>query len=226
MIITLDIETIPSGCPKFRAKVASEIKPPATMKKAETIAEWVATEKESAIDEAVLKTSFDGGRGSIVCIGYAIDDSQVYTLTGDEKTMLENFYSHLTSEYSARDDMVFVGHNISAFDLRFMFHRSVVNSVVPPAFMPFQAKAWDKSIFDTMTYWAGFKDRVSLDNLCDIFGIESNNTHTGADVYPMYKEGKIDEIASYCADDVRITREVYKRLTFNQGDLKVAKIGR
>jgi predicted PolB exonuclease-like 3'-5' exonuclease len=216
MIIYLDVETIPSECSKFREKIASEIKPPATMKKAETIAEWIANEKENAIDEAIAKTSFDGGRGSIICIGYAINDSKVYTLTGDEKTILEQFYSHLVSEQNLRDEMVFVGHNISSFDLRFMFHRSVINSVVPPNFMPFQAKAWDKTIFDTMTYWAGFKDRVSLANLCDIFGIESDNTHTGADVYPMYKDGKIDEIASYCADDVRITREVYKRLTFNK----------
>lgn len=215
MIITLDIETIPSQSAEYRAKIAAEIKPPATMKKAETIAEWEKNEKENAINEAVAKTSFDGGRGSIVCLGYAINDGEIYTLTGDEKGILQNFYSHLTSEHQIRDDMVFVGHNINAFDFRFMFQRSIVNEVNPPNFIPFNAKSWDERIFDTMTYWAGFGNRVSLDNLCDILGVKSDNTHTGADVYPMYKEGRIEEIARYCADDVRITREVYKRLTFN-----------
>lgn len=215
MIITLDIETIPNESAEYRAKIAAEIKPPATMKKAETIAEWHELEKPKAIDEAIAKTSFDGGRGSIVCLGYAINDGEIYTLTGDEKGILQNFYSHLTSENQIRDDMVFVGHNINAFDFRFMFQRSIVNEVNPPRFIPFNAKSWDERIFDTMTYWAGFGNRVSLDNLCDILGVKSDNTHTGADVYPMYKEGRIEEIASYCADDVRITREVYKRLTFN-----------
>lgn len=216
MIITLDIETIPSQSAEYRAKVASEIKPPATMKKAETIAEWVAIEKENAIDEAVAKTSFDGGRGSIVCLGYAINDGEIYTLTGDEKTILEHFYQHLTSEREIRDEMVFVGHNINSFDFRFLFQRSIINQVNPPNFIPFNAKSWDERIFDTMTYWAGFGNRVSLANLCDILGVKSDNNHTGADVYPMYLDGKIDDIASHCADDVRITREVYKRLTFKQ----------
>lgn len=216
MIITLDIETIPSQSAEYRAKVAAEIKPPATMKKAETIAEWVANEKENAINEAIAKTSFDGGRGSIICLGYAINDGEVYTLTGDEKTILEHFYQHLTSEREVRDEMVFVGHNINSFDFRFLFQRSIINQVRPPSFIPFNAKSWDERIFDTMTYWAGFGNRVSLSTLCDILGIKSDNNHTGADVYPMYIDGKIDEIASYCADDVRITREVYKRLTFKQ----------
>lgn len=216
MIVFLDIETIPSQSAEYRAKVAAEIKPPAAMKKAETIAEWIANEKENAIDEAIAKTSFDGGRGSIICLGYAINDGKVYTLTGDEKTILEHFYQHLTSERSIRDEMVFVGHNINAFDFRFLFQRSIINQVNPPYFIPFNAKSWDERIFDTMTYWAGFGNRVSLDNLCDILGIKSDNNHTGADVYPMYQDGKIAEIASYCADDVRITREVYKRLTFKQ----------
>lgn len=222
MNIYFDIETLPNQDASYREKVANEIKPPATMKKAETIAEWVANEKENAINEAVLKTSFDGGRGSICCIGWAIDDGDVQSITGDESYILQAFFGAINAarkevfRYSTvKVEPVFVGHNVSAFDLRFLFQRAIVNKIKPPTCIPFNAKSWDSSIFDTMTYWAGYGNRVSLATLCDIFGIESDNTHTGADVYPMYLDGKIEEIASYCHDDVRITREVYKRLTFN-----------
>ncbi len=76
-----------------------------------------------------------------------------------------------------------------------------------------QMKAWMFGVHDTMVEWAGSRDRISLDRLCKVFGIEGKGDITGADVYPMYKEGRIDEISQYCAHDVDITRAVYKRMT-------------
>jgi len=215
MNLYFDIETIPTQNAEFIADIAKGIKPPATMKKAETIAEWEKNDKQSAIDDAVGKTSFDGAYGSIICIGYAIDDGEVISLTNaSEGEILCSFFNALDAANPRNLDVTVIGHNVAEFDLKFLFKRCVVLDIKPPKYLPFKAKSWDKTIFDTMTEFAGYKDRISLDKLCKVLGIESNNTHTGADVYPMYKEGKIAEIASYCADDVSITREVYKRLNF------------
>lgn len=215
MNIYLDLETIPTENAELIADIASTIKPPATMRKAETIAEWVKNDKQSAIDDAVAKTSFDGTYGSICCIGYAIDDGDVLSVTNiNEKEIILQFFDALYAANPRNLDITIVGHNVAEFDLKFLFKRCVVLGIKPPDFIPFKAKSWDKTIFDTMTEFAGYKDRISLDKLCKVLGIESNNTHTGADVYPMYKEDKIAEIASYCEDDVSITRQVYKRLNF------------
>jgi predicted PolB exonuclease-like 3'-5' exonuclease len=105
---------------------------------------------------------------------------------------------------------------VSAFDLRFLFQRAVILGIEPPYFIPFHDKAWSERIFDTMTYFAGYGNRISLDKLSKALGLEGKTGITGADVYPMWKEGKIFEISEYCMKDVDLTREVYKKLTFKK----------
>ena len=216
MIITFDIETIPTQSPDLIAHISSDIKAPATMKKAETIAEWEATQKQSAIDEAVAKTSFDGAYGAICCIGWAVDDDPTSSIFGDEYCIVKGFFEALERRNPRGLDMTFIGHNVSAFDLRFLFQRAVILGIKPPAFIPFNAKSWDSQIFDTMTYFAGFGNRISLDKLSKALGLEGKTGISGADVWPMYQAGKIEEIAEYCEHDVSLTRAVYNRLTFKQ----------
>ena len=226
MNIVFDIETIPTQEPRVKDLIANGITPPAALKKAESIAEWHANQKQTAIDEAIAKTSFDGAYGQICCIGWAIDDNDVMHVVGDEKTGIEIFFSDVAS--CIRKDMlgggsisekpVFIGHNLAAFDFRFLFQRAVIHGIKPPACIPFNAKAWDAQIFDTMTYFAGFGNRISLDKLAKALGLSGKGEFTGADVWPLYQAGKIAEIAEYCCDDVRLTREVYKRLTFQKNE--------
>ncbi len=224
MNIVFDIETIPCQSAEFIADIAKDIKAPGNIKLAESIAKWEAENKQSAIDEAVAKTSFDGALGQICCIGWAIDDQPVKSVAtvGGEATMLKTFFADLSESYNGSRNMqpVFIGHNVSSFDLRFLFQRAVILGVRPPAFIPFNAKSWDAHIFDTMTYFAGFGNRISLDKLAKALSLEGKQGITGADVWPMYQAGKIQEIAEYCEHDVELTRQVYKRLTF--ADLKAA----
>lgn len=216
MNIFFDIETIPTQSQQAIAVIASEIKPPAQMKKAETIAEWEATQKMAAIEEAVLKTSFDGALGQICCIGLAFDDEPSQSFIGTESDILTAFNNALNSAFDPSRSIppIFIGHNVSAFDLRFLFQRLVVNSIKPPSFIPFHDKSWSDKIFDTMTYFAGYGNRISLNKLSLALGLEGKQGISGADVWPMYQAGKIKEIADYCQHDVDLTREVYKRLTF------------
>ena len=49
--------------------------------------------------------------------------------------------------------------------------------------------------------------------LCDALGIESDNEIDGSMVCDMVMAGRLQEVADYCADDVRITRECWRRMT-------------
>ena len=77
------------------------------------------------------------------------------------------------------------------------------------------AKAWDNRVFDTMTQFAGFGNRISLDKLCLALGIKSPKGEIDGSMVGQYvADGRIDEVSEYCKRDVVATREVYQRMTF------------
>lgn len=223
MNITLDIETLPSESPEVREELAAGIKPPGNMKLPATIAKWEEEEKPALVDQAMLKTSFDASYGSICCIGWAIDDEEPRTLAGGEEYVLFGFFSVLSEEIEFRYQggsmdrpVTFIGHNISGFDLRFLWQRAIINSIKLPAplIAAVKAKAWDKCIADTMLMWNPDQSkRISLDRLCRVLGVEtSKGDMDGSKVYETYKAGDLDKIATYCRADVAATRECYRRM--------------
>lgn len=224
----LDIETLPCSDPKVIAEIAASIKPPGTIKKQESIDAWMAENKDAAVKEAVHKTGFSGLYGSIACICYAFDDGEVFSVSVSneisEKVMLESFYLHVFNT-SAIDshrgmvggDLTVVGHNVVGFDLPFIKHRSIINKVKPsPQFIKAFDDKWGKDVKDTMIMWSPDKERrASMDNLCKAFGIHGKGDFDGsmvADTWPVDPE----KVIEYCRDDVRRTREIYKRITFQQ----------
>lgn len=229
MDITLDLETIPTENPAVIEDIAAGIEHPANMSKAETIAKWEQENKPAVVQEAVKKTAFDGTYGSIVVIGYAIDDAEPAALYGPEKDVLGQFFVAVSeagrSSYAsqggradAERNMIFVGHNLVGFDLKFLWKRAVINGIKMPAALlkACRAKPWDGIVADTMMMWDQDRDkRISLDRLCKALGIPtSKGDMDGSKAYDAYKAGEIERIAQYCCDDIRATRAVYKRLTF------------
>ena len=237
--ITLDIETIPTQRTDVRgyfaktvgkdtAEKLANIKAPANYKDVEKIEDYIEAAKsalltgeESAINEAVNKTSFDGAFGQVVCIGYQLDEySEPETIHGlDEPDVLGRFNDMLNEKIKPSDVLSasIVGHNVTNFDLRFLMQRYIVNGIRPHALIvrAAQAKPWEsEKVFDTMTQFAGVGNRISLDKLCMALGIEGKGDITGADVWPMVQADKQDEVAMYCKHDVQITRNVFKRMTF------------
>jgi len=224
MLIYLDNETLPATDPAVVSEIQAGIKPPGNLKKAETIEAWWKDEGEKAKADAVSKTSFDGLYGRICCICYAFDDGEVYSESGDdEKTLLENFYSHFfdvttTNVYEgfAYMPVTIVGHNVAGFDLPFLKHRSIINRVKPPKQIldAMNAKPWDKCIADTMLMWSSDNQkRASMDKLCRAFGIQNKGDFDGsmvASTWPVDPQ----KVISYCKDDVRRTREIYQRIAF------------
>lgn len=234
--IFIDIETTPNADGRalelFKAdaeKEKAEVKAPGNYKDPEKIAEYIAAkhaEIDADLHERVLKTSFDGALGNIAVVGVAIDDQAPLAFYEDstephkhEADVLAAFFDYVKKAYdpSRNTRPVFVGHNLSAFDLRFLFQRAVVLGIKPPAILPFNVKPWDDTIFDTMTAWAGFGNRIKLDKLAQALGLPGKQGIDGSMVWPMIAAGRIKEVADYCANtDVFQTREIYKRLTFQK----------
>ena len=222
--IILDIETIQTQRDDVAAYIAATVKPPATYKKPESIAAWHKEEGPQAIADAVAKTGLDGAFGQVVCIGYDLHDTgepdAVYGL--DERDVLMRFNAALdTIPHNMHNATTVVGHNVSAFDLRYLWQRYVVNGIRPHPIinMAAQAKSCDVKIYDTMTQFAGHGNRISLDKLCLALGIPSpKGDMDGSMVNQAVKDGRLLEVVEYCKRDVKATREVYRRMTFKDAD--------
>ena len=216
----LDLETIPSQDPVVHERIAATITPPGTLKKPESIAEWEAEKKPAAVKEAIAKTSFDGAYGHICCIGWAVGGDEVVsdriTDVRDEANMLGAFFEF--SHRRIKGDNVFystptiVGHNVVDFDIRFVWQRAIVLGVRVPAWFPRDPKPWGNETFDTMTAFAGARNRISMDNLCRALGLPDKGEVDGSMVAGMWERGEHDAIAEYCRADVERTRAIHRRM--------------
>jgi len=214
MDIYLDIETIPSQDPALLAKFRSEVTAPATYKKPESIAEWMAENADRVAQDQMDKTGLDPAYGHICTIAWAVGDGDIYhrhiTDTRNECELLAAFFDEMPAETWAKPR--FVGHYISGFDIRFILCRAVVLGVKIPVVFPRDPKPWSDSVFDTMTAWAGARDRISMDNLCAALGIPGKGDGLdGSQVGQAWKNGRHDEIAAYCRDDVERTRAIHRK---------------
>lgn len=214
MKIYIDIETIPTQNADFQAYVTETLKPPANYKSEDTIAKWFEQNK----GEVVAKTALDGTFGEVVVIGVAINDEQPVVFYREdwqsndrESDILSRYHAFLQEKANkCNTTPKFIGHNISKFDDRFIFQRSVINGVKP------YYKADKYNTFDTMTEWAGYGGTVSLDKLCKVLGVEQKGDIDGSKVWQYVQDGKIAEVAEYCAKDVERVRQIYKRMTFTE----------
>lgn len=183
-------------------------------------ARWIAevgpSQAEPAGDAEWRKTSFSGLSGQLLMIGIAIDDETPFVLEGEESLILDDFRRAL-GDIQKRDNMglpTFVGHNLIDFDLPFIFHRSVMLGVAPHITFPVAPSRYSERIYDTMTKWAGFNGRVKLDLLARALEVGTKGDIDGSMVYDYYAAGRVNELIEYCKNDVAMTREVYRRMTF------------
>jgi hypothetical protein len=227
-------------------RAIAELRAPSNYKDPEKIASWEINEKPrkaaalaaeleqfvelstTLIDQSWRKTSLDGAFGKCVVIGAAIDNADPKTFyvkdwssPTAEPMVLRSFYDWLVNSTREVDRMnlLTVGHWVWEFDLRFLFQRSVIHGIAPPFFLPMPPRNPRDNIFCTMTTWAGYGNRISLDKLCRVCGVPGKGSEIGDEidgskVWDFVRDGRIDEVATYCAGDVMRAREVYKRMTF------------
>src|SRR5690606_17424719 len=126
--------------------------PPASMKKADTIAAWEENDKPKAVADAVAKTSFDGAYGQVRCIGWAWDDQPPETsymiASVTERDVLGGFASVVADTRPSLEMPVIVGHYVADFDLRFLWQRAYALGVTMPAWWPKDPKPWSKEVHD------------------------------------------------------------------------------
>jgi hypothetical protein len=185
------------------------------------IAQWVNKFKESKGPELAeqewRKTALNGASGQVLMIGLAFDDADpVVAHASTEAETLAVAFDMIRQGIDPNRRPVFIGHNVTGFDLRFIYQRAVITGVQPPLAIPFGARPWDDSVFDTMTQWAGHGNRISLDNLCTALGLPGKGEIDGSQVYDYWKAGRIAELIAYCADDVHKAREAHRRMTFQR----------
>jgi 3'-5' exonuclease len=209
--VYLDIETIPTQDPDTIAAIRASVKPPSNIKKAETIEAWWAEQGKEAADKAVANTSFDGGRGHVCTVAWALNDGPVevrYACTvADERLILADLFKAIGKERSP----VIVGHYVAGFDLPFLRKRAIVLGLKLPNAFAREAKPWDALVADTMHVWAGSRDTISLDDLCRILGIPGKDGFDGSMVAAAWAAGEYQTIEDYCADDVRRVRAIHQR---------------
>lgn len=219
----------PSGLTKEQAAAdlgmtdAGEIK---YTSKDKMIALWVERFREEKAPEVAgqkwRKTALDGSRGEIAVIGveyigHGEPETFYRHLEESESTLLSVFFEDMQSKMqyanSHGEQLRFIGHNLEGFDLRFLWQRSVINGIQPPCNL--QISRYSDRIYDTMTQWAGFGNRISLDNLCKALNVPTPKTGIdGSMVWDYVHEGRILEIAEYCRDDVTATRLCFQKMTF------------
>lgn len=221
-VLFLDIETIPAQGDDAKARIASSVKPPAAMKKADTIAAWEKDAKAQAVEEAISKTSFNGAYGHVCCIGWAFGDDEPQSViwpadVENEAAAIYTFKSIVSDRVNFAP--VIVGHNVAEFDIRFLWQRAIVLGIKMPAWFPRSPRPWDREVFDTMTAFAGARNTISMDNLCAALGIPGKDDMDGSMVAEAWANGEYERIAAYCRADVERTRAIHRKMAVAYGDV-------
>ncbi len=170
-------------------------------------------------DEAHRNTALKGISGQVCSIAYAIDDGPIeghIRRPGEsEGELLRWFFDSVITSFPDYKQqyprLQWVGHNVIEFDLRFLKQRCWATNTQPSILIPADARHGEY-VYDTMKAWTGWKGYVSQDALCKAFGIEGKQGMSGADVHDYYLAERYDEILDYNVSDVRIVREIYKRM--------------
>lgn len=208
--VYIDIETIPTQETVMQEYVLKNLKAPGNYKDPEKIAAYLEEAKEEALD----KCGLDGATNHIICIGIAIDDHEPVSFSAkkyqEEGKMLKEANEYMADNLQYHGNTI-IGHNVSGFDLKVIRQRGIVLGVNTGIAIPFHAKPWDLNPFDTMMQWDA-KNFIKLEKLALALGIQTKKTMEGSEVYSAWKNGLHDMIADYCKNDVRLVREVYKKM--------------
>ena len=208
MNIFVDVETIPSQRADIVARIALKHMP-VNAEVTEEAAKKGAAELE--------KTSLAGTFGELFCIGYAVDDDDPTVIMRDmsardgERAMLSAFAAKMG--FFAKQIRRVVAHNVD-FDRPFIRQRAIINDVtLTSPFSDVGEKPWESRWECTMALWTNDRrGRVSLDDLCAAFGLTGKAGVDGSMVAQMVRDGRGEEVAAYCAGDVKRLRAVYQRM--------------
>lgn len=207
-LIFIDIETRPPTGWTDEQKSAL-VKPPGNYRKQETIDRYILDHRE----EAYRRLALDPMLGEVLCVGVAIEDDDPIVIYEDtEQKTLETLWRGL----EGRVGYSLVGHNLVEFDLPFIARRALRHGLDGLCRRVWCSRRYGSPMFiDTLVHWRGpqFKARGSLTAVCEFLRIERlPDQLMGGQVFDAVRAGDRRGIIEHCMDDVKVTREVYRRL--------------
>ena len=171
-----------------------------------------------------LRTRLKPVFGRILCLGYAIAGDRPIVLTGApsepgsveaERRILIEFDRVVSEAWDRRRGgrVLFCGHNLRRFDLRFVMTRALFHRVdgIVRRLGRLDPKPWDLPVLDTMELFPAH--RTALDQCCRLLGIERQSGIMGSAVYSAFIAGRFGEIVEHCRLDIVQVRDVYRRLS-------------
>ncbi|GAF68248.1 unnamed protein product, partial [marine sediment metagenome] len=220
----IDIETIPTQSPERMEVMADRIfssaeiaEPPATYKKPEAIQAWKdrhLEETRGRAADAHHATALEGSWGEVCCICWWSEKrgEMVTHQRGTEASVLQDFSDDMRAELAGLAP-TFLGYSVQ-FDLRFLHHRFVIQGIKPGFHLSHNAPPWRSGYIDLRHEWYGAQPGkgTKLVDLCEVFGIEVDDTIDGSQVAERWDAGDIGTIVSHCRADVVRVRELYARI--------------
>jgi DNA polymerase elongation subunit (family B) len=156
----------------------------------------------------------DDDRGRVLVEGspedWSASDDGTRIFRGPEAVLLREFWQLLSKK-----PMTVVSFNGRAFDAPYLMIRSAVIGVEPSRnLLPYRYSFKEHcDLLDVLTFWNALRVNGNLEFWCCQFGIESPKAGVhGSDVGALYREGRLEEIASYCLRDARATATLFTRL--------------
>jgi predicted PolB exonuclease-like 3'-5' exonuclease len=134
-------------------------------------------------------------------------------ISGTEKQILEKFWEWFDN------DSRFISFNGRQFDGPFLMIRSAVNGVTPKRDLVGYRYQMHPNcdLREALNFFGTANSRqmkFNLDLACKAFGIATSKSEgvDGRSVDSWYRDGLHREIADYCLEDVRATRELYEKI--------------
>lgn len=213
-----------------KTKEQLKLEVPKSYKKEETIQKWIDEEyvkQDSVLEEQYQKLidecdaeyksrSLHSLKGRIFCIAVAINDKPTDIIKYDvnEKIILEQLEAYIDGNLGKdKYHVIWIGKNFTAFDLMFIWHRSIkygltnLMNILPTG-------KWTKQIQDVGDIWNLYQygKHDKLDDIAKYLGLGGKVGMTGAKVFDYFLANKYDEIHEYCKGDVDLTRKIYYKL--------------
>jgi DNA polymerase elongation subunit (family B) len=210
MNIFIDVETIPVGDPVDPMTLT----PPGNISKQETIDTWYRDKAPAIAQEKFLGRALDSMAGEILCIGYAVNDDPPCCLWSNEEEVLRAFEIKIGEiQGQWREPIKFIGWNINSFDIPWIWRKAIKYGLTTLRGSINRDRNRGNSL-DLMLTWAtDYKNYTKLDDVAKFLGLSGKvGDMDGSKVYDAYLEGRLDDIAAYCRQDIEIVRGVYRKI--------------
>jgi hypothetical protein len=212
--LVLDIETVPILAHLETPYPIDDRSPPtASQRTVASITRWREKDRAKWTAERAKECSLNPRLGRVLVIGTSVE-TLVVDDPAHEAAALTRFWE-LAHGTGGR----VVTWN-GSWDLRFLVIRSLAHGIMIPL-PPSTVQGWFKRYVTFPHYdckavlmnWDTARAGDGLNEWATFFGLEGKaDGMTGADVWPMYQAGRLEDVVRYCEQDVALTAAIYRRI--------------